>query len=200
MAKLNLTKALKAFYTSSTEPNVVTVPAGRFLTIVGRGAPGGPVYQQKLEALYAVAYGVKFKAKAEGNDFVVSKLEGLWWFDDPTATDVPRDEWNWKLMIRQPEFVTPDMAAQAKPEAHAKKKMDAVLEVEFETYDEGLSAQILHLGPFADEGPTIARLHEFIRASGHRPHGLHHEIYLSDARKVPPDKLRTIIRQPMRKA
>jgi len=198
MAKLDLTKVHKAIYTSSTEPNIVEVPAGDFLTIVGRGAPASDVFQRKLEALYGVAYRVKFKAKAAGSDFVVCKQEALWWFDDPTATDVPREEWNWKLMIRQPEFVTEDMVQQARLEVQAKKKLDEALEVAFETYDEGLAAQIMHIGPYGDEGPTIARLHEFIQASGHKPHGLHHEIYLSDPRKVSPEKLRTIIRHAIR--
>ena len=200
MAKLNLTKLYKEFYTSSTEPSIVEVPEANFLTIVGRGAPGGDAYQRKLEALYSVAYRAKFKAKAAGNDYVVCKLEGLWWFDDPAATDVPREEWNWKLMIRQPDFVTPEMVEQARSEVQAKKKIDEALEVMFETYEEGLSAHIMHLGPYTEEEPTIARLHQFIQENGYEPRGLHHEIYLTDARKVAPEKLRTIIRQPIRKA
>ena len=200
MAKLNLTKLYKEFYTSSTEPSIVEVPEANFLTIVGRGAPGGDAYQRKLEALYGVAYRVKFKAKAAGNDYIVCKLEGLWWFDDPAATDVPREEWNWKLMIRQPDFVTHEMVEQARSEVQAKKKMDEALEVMFETYIEGLSAHIMHLGPYAEEEPTIARLHQFIQENRYEPHGLHHEIYLTDARRVAPEKLRTIIRQPIRKA
>jgi len=200
MAKLDLTKLYKGFYTSSTEPNIVEVPKANFLTIVGRGAPGGDVYQCKLEALYGVAYRVKFKAKAAGNDYVVCKLEGLWWFDDPMATDVPREEWNWKLMIRQPEFVTREMVEEARSEVQAKKKIDEALEVMFETYEEGLSAQIMHIGPYEDEPATIARLHRFIHEGGYEMRGLHHEIYLTDIRRAAPEKWRTIIRQPIRKA
>ena len=200
MAKLNLTRLYKEFYTSSTEPNIVEVPEANFLTIVGRGAPGGEAYQRRLEALYGVAYRVKFKAKAAGNDYVVCKLEGLWWFDDPAAmaADVPREEWNWKLMLRQPEFVTHEMVVEARPEVQAKKKMDEPLDVAFEPYAEGLAAQIMHFGSYAEEDPTIARLHQFIQENGYQPHGLHHEIYLGDPRKVAPEKLRTIIRQPIK--
>lgn len=200
MAKLDLTKLHEEFYTSSTEPSIVDVPQANFLTILGRGAPGDEVYQRKLEALYGVAYAVKFKAKAAGNDYAVCKLEGLWWFDDPTAADVPREEWNWKLMIRQPEFVSHEMVVEAKLEVQAKKKMDEVLEVELEAYDEGLSAQIMHIGPYEDEPATIARLHKFIREGGYEMRGLHHEIYLTDIRKAAPEKWRTIVRQPIAKA
>ncbi|MFQ6059176.1 MAG: GyrI-like domain-containing protein [Anaerolineae bacterium] len=199
MAKLDLTRLYRAFYTSPTEPNVVDVPKANFLTIVGRGAPGGEVFQRKLEALYRVAYAVKFKAKAAGKDYVVCKLEGLWWFDDPTAADVPREEWNWKLMIRQPEFVTREMVEEAKLEVKAKKKMAEAPEVEFEAYEEGLSAQIMHIGPYEDESATIARLHKFIREGGYEMRGLHHEIYLTDIRRAEPEKWRTIVRQPIRR-
>jgi hypothetical protein len=200
MAKLDLTRLYRPLYTSSTEPNIVEVPEANFLTVIGRGAPGREVFQRKLEALYSVAYAVKFKAKAAGNDYVVCKLEGLWWFDDPTATDTPREEWNWKLMIRQPDFVTRQMVEEAKLEVKAKKKMDEALEVEFEVYEEGLSAQVMHIGPYEDELETIARLHEFIREGGYEMRGLHHEIYLTDIRKAAPEKWRTIIRQPIRRA
>ncbi|RLC90817.1 MAG: hypothetical protein DRI79_04405 [Chloroflexi bacterium] len=111
-----------------------------------------------------------------------------------------RKEWNWKLMLRQPEFITREMVEEVKPEVRANKRLDEALNVEFEAYDEGLSAQVMHIGPFEEEGATIARLHQFIQENGYEPHGLHHEIYLTDARKVPPEKLRTIIRQQIRKA
>ncbi len=200
MTKLDLTKMYKQFYTSSPEPNIVEVPEANFLVISGRGAPGGDAYQRGLEALYSMAYRVKFMAKAAGNDFIVGKLEGLWWFDSPDAgTKPPREDWNWKSMIRQPEFVTSEMVDPARTEVHSKKKLDEALEVEFEAYAEGLSAQIMYVGPYAEEGPTITRLQTFIRENGYEMTGPHHEIYLNDPRKVPPEKLRTIIRQPIRK-
>ncbi len=199
MSKLDLTKLYKDGYTSRAEPGVVDVPSGNFLTITGRGAPGGEVYRQKLEPLYAVAYRLKFMSKHAGNDFVVCKLEGLWWFDDPGNLIMPpREQWNWKMMIRQPEFATAEMATAAKQEVEAKKKLSSAQEVSFDHFDEGLSAQVMHLGPYTEEEATIARLHAFIEDGGYQAHGLHHEIYLSDPTKVAPEKLRTIIRQPIR--
>jgi hypothetical protein len=197
MSKIDLTKVYKKCYAARTEPCLVDVPAGNFLTIPGRGAPGGEVYLQKLEPLYAVAYRAKFLAKQASNDFVVGKLEGLWWFDHATGEAPPREQWNWNLMIRQPDFVSEDMVNQAREEVEAKKKLLSAREVHFEFFDERLSSQIMHLGPYAQEEPTIRRLHAFIAEQGRQPRGLHHEIYLSDPRRVAPEKLRTIIRQPV---
>ncbi len=199
MSKLDLTRLYKHCYSSRSEPGIVDVPSGNFLTITGRGAPGGEVYQQKLEPLYAVAYRLKFMAKDAGDDFVVCKLEGLWWFDGPGNSIVPpREQWNWKMMIRQPDFATEGMAAAARQEVEAKKKLATAKQVSFEHFDEGLSAQIMHVGPYSEEEATISRLRAFIEDSGYQAHGLHHEIYLSDPTKVAPEKLRTIIRQPIR--
>ncbi len=197
MSKIDLTKVYRGCYTARTDPRLVEIPPGHFLTIMGRGAPGGEVYLQKLEPLYALAYRIKAHAKQDSHDFVVCKLEGLWWFDDPTAPAPPREQWNWKLMIRQPDFVDDDLARTAQEEVEIKKKLPSVREVEFEAFDEGLSAQIMHLGPYTEEEPTIDRLLAFIEDTGHQPRGLHHEIYLSDPRRVAPEKLRTIIRQPV---
>lgn len=199
MSKLDLAKLHRESYTSRSDPHIIEVPPGNFLTISGRGAPGGEAYQQKLVPLYAVAYRTKFLAKHDGNDFVVCKLEGLWWFDDPEQTTAPpREQWNWKMMIRQPDFVSAETAQAARQEVEANKKLPLALEVSFEHFDEGLAAQIMHLGSYAEEDATIARLHAFIKVCGRQPRGLHHEIYLSDPAKVAPEKLRTIIRQPIR--
>lgn len=198
MSKLDLTKVYKDSYTSRSEPGIVDVPPGNFLAITGRGAPGGEAYQQKLELLYAVAYRLKFMAKHAGNDFVVCKLEGLWWFDDPAKSIAPpREQWNWKMMIRQPDCATAEMAAAARQEVETKKRLASAQEVSFEHFDEGLSAQIMHFGPYTEEEATITRLHAFIDDGGYRVHGLHHEIYLSDPNKVTLERLRTIIRQPI---
>ena len=198
MSKLDMTKLYKDGYTSRAEPGVVDVPSGNFLTITGRGAPGGEVYRQKLEPLYAVAYRLKFMSKHAGNDFVVCKLEGLGWFDDPGNLIMPpREQWNWKMMIRMPKFLSEKMVEVARQEVVARKKLPSAQEVCFERFDGGLSAQVMHIGPYTEEEPTIALLHAFIENAGHRSRGLHHEIYLSDPRKVAPEKLRTIIRQPI---
>jgi len=204
MSKLDLRKELKEFYKANVEkPTIVNVPKGKFLSIIGRGEPGGPAYTAALNALYSVAYTVKFKAKASGSDFTVMGLEGLWWWDNPNITDLadapPRDEWNWKSMIRQPDFITNKMVEEAKAEAKEKKGLKEIDKVALEEFHEGLSAQIMHIGPYSEEGPTIRKLHAFIEENGYKMRGLHHEIYMSDPRRVPPARWKTIIRQPIEK-
>lgn len=200
MSKLDLRKELKRYYTAKRRPEILDVPPGSFIAIAGRGAPGGEGYSAALQALYGLSYTLKFKCKAQGRDFTVMGLESLWWWDDSGAVDMesapPRDNWNWKSMIRQPDFVTPGMVDEIRGEVREKRGPtvdDAVLE----TFHGGLSAQIMHVGPYSEEGPTIRRLHEFIDASGYRLRGHHHEIYLSDPRKSKPENLKTIIRQPV---
>ena len=200
MSKLDLRKEFKQYYTAKRKPEIIDVPPGKFLTIVGRGEPGGEAYAAALQALYGLSYTLKFKSKAEGRDFTVMTLEGLWWWDDPGVFDLegapPREEWNWKSMIRQPDFITPGMVDEVRPEVRDKRG-PAVDDVVLETFHEGLSAQIMHLGPYSEEGPTIKRLHEFIQEEGYRLRGRHHEIYMSDARRSKPENIKTIIRQPV---
>ena len=204
MSKLDLKKELKEFYRASAKkPSIVDVPEGKFITITGRSAPGGPAYKAALNALYSVAYTLKFKCKAEGRDFTVMTLEGLWWWDDPTITNIadapPPDEWNWKSMIRLPDFVTDEMVEAVKEEVEVKKGLKEVDKIMLETFHEGLSAQIMHIGPYSEEGPTVQKLHDFIEENGYKMRGLHHEIYMSDPRRVPPERWKTIIRQPIEK-
>jgi len=200
MSKLDLRKELKQYYTAKKKPAIIDVPPGKFLTIVGRGEPGGEAYAAGLQALYGLSYTLKFKCKAEGRDFTVMALEGLWWWDDRTIFDIedapPRDEWNWKSMMRQPDFITQEMVDEIRPEVR-EKRGPAVDEVVLETFHEGLGAQIMHVGPYSEEGPTVRRLHDFIEESGHRMRGNHHEIYLGDPRRSKPENLKTIIRQPI---
>jgi len=200
--KIDLRKQLKPFYSSSKKPNIVDVTPSKFLTITGRGEPGGKSYQAALNALYSVAYTIKFKAKAAGKDFVAMPLEGLWWWDDPKASfsEVPKEEWNWKSMIRQPDFITPETVEEAKAEAKEKKGLKEIDRIILEEFNEGLSAQIMHIGPFSEEGETIAKLHKFIEENGYKMRGYHHEIYMSDIRRAAPEKWKTIIRQPIEKA
>lgn len=204
MSKLDLKKELKEFYKASAKkPNIIDVPEGKFVTITGRGAPGGAAYQAALNALYTAAYTLKFKCKAEGKDFTVMTLEGLWWWDDPSITDVskapPMEEWNWKSIIRMPDFVTEEMIKAVSEEVREKKGIEEVNKIKLETFHEGLSAQILHIGPYSEEGPTVKRLHDFIKENGYKMRGLHHEVYMSDPRRVPPERWKTIIRQPVEK-
>jgi hypothetical protein len=203
MSKLDLRKELKRYYTAKRKPEILDVPPGKFLTYTGRGAPESEAYQAALTALYGLSYTLKFKSKAEGRDFTVMALEGLWWWDDPAVFDLDdaplRDEWNWKSMIRQPDFITHEMVDEVRPEVR-EKRGPAVDAVALETFHEGLSAQIMHVGPYSEEGPTGRTLHAFIEESGYRMRGRHHEIYLSDPRRSKPENLKTILRQPVEEA
>ncbi len=173
-----------------------------FVMADGRGDPNtSEDYARAVESLYAVSYAAKFASKRElDRDYVVGPLEGLWDAERREAfLDRSKGEWSWTMMIRQPEWITPEMFERAV--AKAVKKQPAAEKVRLETYDEGLSVQILHVGGYDDEGPTIGRLHhEFLPAHGYVENGPHHEIYLSDPRRVEAAKLKTILRQPVRRA
>jgi hypothetical protein len=200
MEKLDLRKELKRFYTAKRKPEIIDVPPGKFLSYEGRGAPEGETYATAMEALYGLSYTLKFRCKGEGRDFTVMALEGLWWWDEPAAFSLsdapPRDEWNWRSMIRQPDFITGKMVEETRTQVR-EKRGPAVDYVVFETFHEGLSAQILHIGPYSEEGPIGERLHTFIEEQGYRIRGRHHEIYLSDPRRSKPENIKTILRQPV---
>ena len=202
MVKLDLRKELKRYYTAKKKPEIVDVPPGKFLSMEGRGEPGGEAYAAALNALYGLSYTLKFKCKEEGRDFTVMALEGLWWWDDESVFSLsdapPREEWNWKSMIRQPDFITQDLLDEIRP-AVREKRGPAADDVALETFHEGLSAQILHVGPYSEEGPTGERLHTFIEEQGYRMRGRHHEIYLSNPQRAKPENLKTILRQPIGK-
>ena len=170
----------------------------------GAGDPNtSEEFQTATGALYAVAYTVKFLAKDSGSDFGVMPLEGLWWTDPPEAfTMHDKSMWSWTLMILQPELVSTAMVDCALASALDKGKINSetAAKVRLETLREGISAQVLHIGPYADEAPTIASLHEFVQTSGYRLRGKHHEIYLSDPRRIAPEKMKTILRHPVEKA
>jgi len=199
--KLDLTKEYKSYYTAKTIPEIVEIEEGRFLTIEGKGAPGGDEFQAKVGALYSLAYGIKMLMKKEGKDFTVAKLEGLWWVDsDKPYTEVPREEWGWKLLIRQIEFVTSEIVEKARQEVIKKKKLELVIEVKFEKMKEGKCVQILHIGPYSTEPESIAKMEKLMEEKNLVKNGFHHEIYLVMAypRKVPDENLKTILRQPVR--
>lgn len=180
----------------------VDVPEFDFLMVDGHGDPNSaPEYDQALQWLYSVAYGIKFAAKPSGKTFVVPPLEGLWHADDPSSFLARRkSEWKWTMMIMMPDFVGADLFEPAV--AKARKKLgDPPATFRLESYREGPSLQALHIGPYDAEGPVLARLHdEVMPAQGLTFAGHHHEIYLSDPRKTAPEKLRTILRQPVRTA
>ncbi|NMC12134.1 MAG: hypothetical protein GYA34_04545 [Chloroflexi bacterium] len=203
MKKLDWKKDLKQFYTpSSKEFSIIDVPSMNFLKIDGHGDPNKtPQYPLAVEALYSVSYKIKFSLKSKGIDYTVFPLEGLWWVDDMTKFSVEKkDEWNWTMMIAQPEWVDVDVFRKACEAVSAKKELPVISRLRFELYAEGLAVQILYWGAYADEGPTIARMHEFIHKKSMVTNGKHHEIYLADPRRTAPEKLKTILRQPVRKS
>lgn len=200
MDKLDWKKTHKALYFPPASPVVVEVPPMNYLMIDGAGDPNtSPVYAAALEALFSLAYTLKFAVKkGEGIDYAVFPAEGLWWspnMDDFISGD--KSSWQWTMMIAQPEPVDAERVERARADAIKKKKdLPALEQVRFERYEEGRSAQLMHTGPFSEEGPNIQRLHDFIQAQGARPTLKHHEIYLSDFRRTAPEKLKTVIRQP----
>jgi hypothetical protein len=181
----------------------VTVPELSFLMVDGKGDPGtARSYADAVEALYSVSYTLKFASKKQlERDYVVPPLEGLWWADDPAVFVArQRDEWRWTMMIMQPDWITESMVAEAKGVSGRKKELPALPGLRFDALDEGLSLQIMHVGSYEAEGPTLARLHDEVMPShGLTFNGPHHEIYLGDPRKTVSEKLKTILRQPVKK-
>lgn len=203
MATLDFKQQFKQFYSPSAKQYaIVDLPAMNFLMLDGAGDPNhAPAFQTAVETLYTVAYTLKFMLKkgADGIDYGVMPLEGLWWSEEMATFSVERkSDWLWTLLIMQPDFITAAQVEAAKVEAAKKKDLPALSQLRFEAYHEGLSAQIMHLGPFAAEGPTIATLHTFISNQGYQLRGKHHEIYLNDLRRTAPEKLKTVIRQPIK--
>lgn len=200
--KTDLKKTLDSYRAKPGAFRVVDVPDLRYLMVDGHGDPNtSPQYAEALEALYPVAYALKFASRRErGRDYVVPPLEGLWWADDMDAFTSARDKsrWHWTMMLLVPEWIDETMVEAAVARSRAKKAPKRLDDVRFETLSEGRCVQTLHIGSFDDEGPVLQRMHdEFIPAHGLRPTGKHHEIYLGDPRRVAPEKLRTILRQPV---
>jgi hypothetical protein len=198
---LDLSKELKGVYKAKKNPELIDVPVGRFLAIDGKGDPNGEEYQQAMTALYGVAYTLKFHYKALGRDFKVMALEGLWWIVGRTFDmndPAPRESWRWTSMIRVPDYVDEAALTEILPKL-VEKRGEKVREVRLTDFDEELSAQIMHIGPYSEETSTINRLHSWVAEQGYRLRGNHHEIYMSDPRRTSPDKLKTIIRHPVEK-
>jgi hypothetical protein len=201
--KLDLKKQHKALYGAPKGKfEVIEVPVLQYVQLDGEGDPNvAEAYQTGVAWLYSVSYAMKFAAKAElGRDYVVGPLEALWWADDmSTFLTRKKSDWQWTIMILQPDFVTSALFVRAVDKA-SKKLGAPPASLRHETYHEGLSVQTLHIGSYDDEAPTLARLHqEFLPANGLKETGHHHEIYLSDPRKVAPQKLKTILRQPVKR-
>ena len=201
MEKINYKKKLQHLYKPSVkEVEIVEVPQMNYLMIDGDGGPNHPTFQNAIEVLFPLSYTLKFMIKKSDIeiDYGVLPLEGLWWADDMSSfIKDKKDDWKWTLMIMQPELVKKGMVVKAIEEVRKKKNPVALPLVRFESFSEGKVAQIMHIGPFSEEGPTVEKLHVFIGDSGSQRIGKHHEIYLSDIRRAAPEKWKTIIRQPM---
>ena len=201
--KIDLVKNWKHLYAPAVaQPVLVEVPPLNYLMIDGHGDPNSaPAYQEAVTALFSLAYAIKFGyKKATGVDFAVMPAEGLWWVADMARFSVEdKSDWDWTMMILQPEFIRPEQVTELQAEVIKKKGLPGLDRVRFETYQEGTSAQLMHIGPYAAEGPNVARLHDFIAQHGYVRQGKHHEIYLSDFRRTAPERLKTVIRQPVAK-
>lgn len=203
MEKKDFRKELKHLYDPSAKDfSIVDVPPMRYLMIDGSGNPNvSKEYKEAIETLYAVSYTLKFASKKElGKDYAVPPLEGLWWADDMSLfAKGSKDKWRWTMMIMQPEWITPAMIAKAIETVRVKKPVPALSLLREEVLKEGRSAQIMHLGSYDDEVPVLARLHnEYLPQNGLVFNGKHHEIYISDPRKTAPNKLKTVLRQPVK--
>ena len=204
-------KEYKEFYMPKNKPAIVTVPTMNYIAVRGQGNPNeeGSEYKKSIELLYGIAYTIKMSKKGshqiEGYfDYVVPPLEGFWWQDDREGIDYAhKDDFKFISVIRLPDFVTRDDFEWAVEEATAKKKMD-FSKVEFMTYEEGICVQCMHIGSYDDEPATVELMHKYMEEQGYaldiNDNRLHHEIYLSDARKVAPEKLKTVVRHPIKRA
>ena len=195
--KVDLYREYAEEYAASRKPALVKVSPATYLSISGQGAPGGSAFSEAIGALYGVAFTVKMTRKFGGKrDYVVSKLEGLWPDFSSGDTLPDKDHWNWQMMIRTPKFVTQKEVAQAIEVLIKRGKGEAVRRVGLASLEEGLCVQALHVGPYDKECETIAAMKSFSESAGLKLCGVHHEIYLSDPRRVAPAKLKTILRHP----
>jgi len=202
LEKIDLYKLHKEEYAAARKPALVELPPASYLAISGQGAPGGESFTASIGALYGMAFTIKMRRKFAGQrDYAVCKLEAQWWSDSAACfTELPKDQWQWKLLIRTPEFITRADRDEAAAALRKRGKGAGVERVQCETLTEGTCVQALHVGPYDREGETVALMQAFARERQLQFHGRHHEIYLSDPRRVPAEKLKTILRQPVRAA
>ena len=204
MEKIDYKKKEKQFYLPKRTPEIIEIPKMKFLMVDGQGDPNrSESYQEAIQLLYSLSYTLKFYIKNNrlGPDYTVLPLEGLWWVDNMEDFKTSsKDEWIWTAMIRQPDFMLNDHLSVALELASKKNDHLNFNRIRLEEYIEGLSVQVLYYGPYADEGPTIEKIHNFAFDQGYQLHGKHHEIYLSDPRRTAPEKLKTVIRQPIKSA
>ena len=202
--KIDFKKTLDSYRAKPGEFRIVDVPRMQYLMIDGHGDPNtSPAFAEAIETLYPIAYKLKFASKQGlGRDYVVPPLEGLWWADDMDAfSNRDKSQWDWTLLLLVPDWIDQAMVDAAVEQVAAKDPPARLGDVRFDLLDEGLCVQTLHVGSFDDEGPVLQKLHEeFIPNQGLTPTGHHHEVYFSDFRRTAPDKLRTLLRQPVAQA
>lgn len=194
-AKLDLVQQHKADYAPTRKPVLLDIAPGTYLCVRGKGGPGGAAFQQAVGSLYSLAYTLKFQAKAAGRDFKVAPLEAIW--DRLGAVPGDLDAAAWRLLVRVPDGTTKADLDRAAAQL-AEKGRPPAARVALQRLAEGPCVQMLHVGPYGDEPATVERMHAYAKAQGRSPKGPHHEIYLSDPRRVPPARLRTLLRQPVR--
>jgi hypothetical protein len=200
--KVYLYKQHKDQYVTPKKPVLVTMDEAVYLTVSGRGAPGGPQFSEKVGALYGAAFTIKMTRKFAGQqDYAVSKLEAQWWLDGASCdyANTPKEKWNWRLMIRTPPFVKQKDLDDAARKLIEKGKAPCANQVKLESITEGLCVQMLHVGPYEEESRSLGAMNAFAEQQGLTFHGRHHEIYFSDPRRVAPEKLKTILRMPVGK-
>jgi hypothetical protein len=206
MEKLDLTKHYRSYYTASRKPELVTIEPARYLSITGKGDPSSKEYGEKIEAFYSTVYTLKFMYKALGQDFAVAKLEGLWWYDEAlyggvsmadAPVKIPRKEWCYRMLIRIPDFAEAGVLQQAIEKVIDNKRILQAANVHVYEKEGERAVQMLHIGPFNNEPETLAQIFAFMKEHQLERGGRHHEIYLSDFRKTAPEKLRTILREPV---
>jgi len=207
MEKLDLVKKYKSYYTAPNHPQLLEIEAAQFLAIAGKGDPSSTAFAETILALYSTAYHLKFTYKALDKDYVVSKLEAQWWYDEEkfkvaslanTPLEIPRSEWHFRLLLRLPDFIKSVEVKKSVQEVVSQKGIFLASQVELFELHEGKSVQMMHLGPFKTEPETLEKIKQYCSANQLERNGLHHEIYLSDFRKTAPEKLKTILREPVK--
>ncbi len=198
--KIDLYKLHKSEYVTPKKPVLLDMQPAAYLSITGTGLPGGEEFQRKVGALYGTAYTLKFESKSTGRDYSVCKLEGIYWTDQGGSgfATIPMDQWHWDLIIRTPDFVTAAQLKSAREKVIAKGSPDAA-SVKLQTIREGKCVQMLHIGPYAEEKATLERMYAFAEGEGYEFTDRHHEIYLSDPFRAAPEKLKTILRMPLKR-
>jgi hypothetical protein len=197
--KIDLKKEFKHLYNPPVSPVIVDIPDFNYIAIEGKGDPNtSKEYQDALETLYGLSYTIKFDLKKQDKDYTVMPLEGLWWTDRKDLDFTDKNSFCWVSMIMQPGFVTQEHFTSAIASLRKKKNLPSLDKANWFLLKEGKSAQIMHIGSFDNEPPTIEKLHKFIGDNGLKISGKHHEIYLSDFRKTAKDNLKTVIRYPVK--